>query len=301
LINDFAWVALPIEIVISEENLSLIRVLLAIISTSITVISFYIKLKEKHARSKPRLAISRIDWDAASKLPIIPIPCSFKSTPFPFAPSRLDNRVKAASGWFTATEIRIWNAGNGIIFGPRVKSTSVAFLCIPHSIGEYQIRYSLSNDPEIEFQLASTLRNRSDTEDRIPINFDFMHSGKGILLSIWHNSEDGSAIRVRAFSEGTPDITYGTTLAFKPRFVQFMGWLTDIGLVSSIAISAYAFQTQKTYQAVIAIGIALLTFIGAFSIRKFTLSPADLIVSNINMTGTLAASTSEKHLDSRST
>jgi hypothetical protein len=274
---DLHWIAPLSEFIENEVVQHAARLIASVMTATFSLITFYLKLKDRRAKAPPKLAVSETSWDADSEFPLSPLP--FKIAPFPFIPSDLTNRRISQSGWYTATELRIWNAGKGIVFGPSVKQTTVAQICIPSKVGKYEVRWSKSNDPEMKFNLGYTTRDIASSEDRIPIFFDFMPAGKGILISIWHNSANGDGIRIRAFSEQTPISVNGIHHPIRRPIVNFMNRLTDILLIPSAIITAYVFFNGNLLQSVI-VGVFTWSIIWtAYKSRTFVLSPADLLVA----------------------
>jgi len=246
-------------------------------TVAFSLITFYLKLKDRRANAPAKLAISETSWDADSRFPIYPLPNPLKVAPFPFIASDLTTRTKSKNGWFTVTELRIWNAGKGIIFGPLVKRTTVAQVCIPRTVGEYKVWRTFSNDPELRFNLGRPTRNVSATEDRIPIWFDFMHAGKGILISICHNSAVGEGIRIKAFSEQTPVSAYGTHHVFRVSVVKFMNKLTDFLLIPFAVFATVMFYTGNTWLFLVSAICTWMLIVAAYLRRTFTVTPDDLI------------------------
>jgi len=275
---DWQWLAPYWDLLWGEEFQSMARLIAAGFTATFSFLTFYLKLRDRSVNAPAKLAISKLSWDATSGFPIYPLPHSSKYVPFPFVSSDLSTRKSAKSGWLTATELRIWNAGKGIVFGPLVKQTSVAQICVSNKVGEYEICWSFSNDPELKFYLNRMSRDVSAVEQRIQIAFDFLHAGKGILISIWHNSADGEGINIKAFSEKTPVPVKGMTHVFRPPVVKFMSRLTDLFLLPSAIVTIFLFYFGDIWQGVFAAIFTWMIIFTSYSQRNIILSPEDLSV-----------------------
>lgn len=277
------WLAPYMELLNNEALYSAVRFIVAAVTITLSLITFYLKLKDRSTNASAKLARASMSWDASSKFPICPTPEFDKVASYPFISSDLNDRKKADCGWYTVTELFLWNAGKGIVFGPTIRNTSVAELCVPKSVGAYEIRHFVCNDPEMKFSLGQTYDGPASTEDRIPIAFDFMHADKGLLISIWHNAANGEGIRFRAFSEETPNTVFGIRHVFRPRLVKFMNWSTDLFLIPAAILTTYLFYVGDTWLAVLCAFITWIAIWTAYTHRSFIVAPNDLRVDGENV------------------
>lgn len=275
------WIAQYLEIFKNEDLQAAVRFIAAIATVTFSSITFYLKLKDRTRNLPPRLACSKTSWDAASKLPVYPLPNRFKIAPFPFIASDLTTRTKSGSGWFTVTELRIWNAGGGVICGPATNPTTAIYVCISKEGGPYEIRGRLSNDPGMSFHLGRSSHNVAAARERIPIYFDFMHAGKGILISIWHNSSDGELIGIKAFSDQAPVLVHGTHHVFRRSVINFMNRLTILLLMPSAIFTAFMFYLGNTWEGAFAALFTWTLISSAYLHRRFILAPEDLGWRNV--------------------
>ena len=268
------WVSGYLETFDKDALEEVVRFFVPLVTLTFSVITFYLKMRDRAGKVPAKLALAETSWDVASKFPVFFT--SGRLVPFPFISSDLNTRTKSSSGWFTLTELRIWNAGGGIIFGSLIKRTTVLEILIPSKVGSYEISGCFSNDPEMNFYVRSPLRNFASTFERIPISFDFMLAQKGILVCIRHNAPNGELIRIRAFSELTQIPVWGTHFAIRKRVVNFMNGASYILLVPSAALTAYMFYDGKFWQGFVA-GFWTWSIIwSVYTQLKFTMAPEDL-------------------------
>lgn len=278
---DSDWWTVVAGFFLDEGVQDVIRVSFAVITGVLAVVTFHIRLKDRRRYASPVLATNETTRDARTGFPIYPLPTSKKMAPFPFIAPDRSGREPPSYGWLTVTEIRIWNAGKGIIFGPYVKKTSVAELHIPHSIGDYEIRFCASNDREMNFRLGRVKPGVNKMDKRVPVGFDFMPARAGILISIWHNAETGDGLRLRAFSEQTQEQVVGSYDVFSPRYSRFMSRITDILVVPAVIATLYMAYEGNTWLAVIAAFVAWSAIYAALVSRTLTWAPDDLSIGRV--------------------
>lgn len=279
------WLSVYFEVLNKDALEAAVRFFVPIVTLTFSVITFYLKMRDRAGAVPAKLALAETSWDAASKFPVFFM--SGNLVPFPFISSDLKTRTKSSSGWFTVTELRIWNAGGGVIFGPLIKRSTVLEILIPSKVGPYEIGGCLSNDPEMNLYVSSPLRSLTNASERLPIFFDFMPAQKGIIISIRHNSPNGELIRIRAFSELTQAPVWGTHFVFRKRVVDFMNGVSYILLVPSAALTAYMFYDGNFWQGFVA-GLWTWSIIwSVYTQLKFTMAPEDLRWSSAGFQGVI--------------
>lgn len=260
----------------SADTLAALRFIAAVVTLTLSIILFYLKLKDRRRDRPPSLARTDTSWDIQSGFPIYPIPSPLTIAPFPFVPADLSTRTQSAGGWFTATELRIWNSGGGIVCGPSINPAAVACIDISKNIGPYEIGGCLTNDPDMKFHLGRPSHNHDAARERIPIYFDFMPEGKGILITIRHNSPDGELIDIKAFSDQAPNRVVGTYHVFQPRVTKFMNRLTYVAMMPAALFTAYLLYLGHTWLVFLPAIFTWSLIWSVYTQRKFTLAPDDL-------------------------
>lgn len=237
--SDLHWLTAHLDFILDDEIQTVARFAAILLTTSISLITFYLRLKDRSMLGPPRLGLAKSSWDAKTRRQLWSLPPYPKVAPFPFVSSDLGTREKSDLGWFTITQFFIWNAGKGIIFGPLVKQTTVLQICIPHSIEQYQIRTPYSNDPDMKVTVGEATADNKGEVSRISVAFDFMHPQKGIQVTVLHNSANDEAIKIRAFSELTPVPVWGIRHVVRFALVKKMTWFADtLLLISTVSVLA---------------------------------------------------------------
>lgn len=269
---------------IGDESVqSALRFCAAAFTIVFSSLTFYLKLKERSDNRPPGLALSATSWDLGSGFPIYPLPTNLKVAPFPFVAADLSTRRKPTSGWFTSTELRIWNSGGGVICGsPTYKRTHV-YLCIPYAVGEYDLGSCASNDTQLKFGLGKAVHSLNAEMVRMPIYFDYLRSGKGIVLSVTHDSANSDGIEIDAFSDQAPVPMIGTHHPIKQSVVSFMNRVAYVLLMPTAAFSAVMFYVGNAWSGAAAAFVAWLFIISIYLHLRFTVSPENLSWDNPNL------------------
>ena len=269
-LGNFSWL-------LTDKNLlGLLRVASAVATLLFSSIAFYLKLKEKRGLARAQLAVAATSWDASSGLPVYPLPTKFNSAPFPFVSADQSTRTKGPKGWFTVTEVRVWNVGEEPLWGTAFNPTVDVHIAIGQEVGPYALRACLSNDVSTRVHLGRTIHARSG-QQRLPIHFDVFHPQKGILVQIWHSAQDGSNIWINAAADRASHTLAGVHHPINPRIVKFMRKLTLWLLLPAAAFTAM-FTVWGNTAAAMATGVFTWTLIiGAYLDSKLKpVAPEDL-------------------------
>ncbi len=252
------------------------RSVAAVLTVLFGLITFYFKWQSWRSRSVEQIAMSETSRDAKSGFPIDPTGLFENHAPFPFIPSRLDTRAPDESGWYTHTEVRLWNFGNRIFCGSLVKDSSVAHLSIPSRVEGYSLRSIVSNDPDLEIEIGNPYCSVHAKDERVPIRFGFMRPGKGFMLSLRHNDPDGSGVSIRAFSDTVAHEVIGTHHVMKHSVVRFMGRLTEFAVLPVSGIALFLFYAGDIWVAGASAIFAWLLMRSVIINRSFVESPSNL-------------------------
>lgn len=252
-LGNFSWL-------LKDENLQgLLRVVSAVSTLLFSSITFYLKLKEKRGLARAQLAVTATSWDAGSGFPIYPLPTKFKSAPFPFVAAGRSTRTKGPKGWFTVTEIRVWNAGKEPLWGMAFNPTVDVHIEIGEEVGTYALRACLGNDASTRVHLGRTIHAASGRQ-RLPIHFNVLRPGKGILVQIWHNAQDGSNIWINAVADHASHTLAGVHHPINLSIVKFMNTTTLWLLLPGAALTVLFIAWSNT-AAAIASGVFTWTLI----------------------------------------
>jgi hypothetical protein len=245
-VSDFIYWLGKFSWLLTDENLQgLLRGVAAIATILFSLITFYLKLKEKRGLARAQLAVSSTSWDSQSRFPIYPLPTNFKSAPFPFVAAALSTRTRGPKGWFTVTELRVWNAGQEPLWGRAFNSTVDVHIAIDAEVGGHALRACLSNDASARVHVGRIIHAASG-QKRLPIDFDILRPGKGILVQIWHNAQDGSNIRINAIADHALRTLTGVHFAISPKVVRFMSTMTLWLLLPAAALTVLFMISRDT-------------------------------------------------------
>jgi len=269
-LSNFSWF-------LRDDDLQgLLRVVAAISTLLFSSITFYLKLKEKRGQTRAQLAVAATSWDSESGFPIYPLPTRFKLAPFPFVAADLRARTKGPKGWFTITELRIWNAGQEPLWGRAFNPTVDVHIEIDEEVGAHALRACLTNDASARVHLGRTIHAASG-QQRLPIHFDILRPGKGILVQIWHNAQDGSMINVNAMADQASRTLTGVHHAINPRVVRFMNTTTLWLLLPAAALTVLFMISHDTAAAVVSGVITWILILTAYlNWRLKPIAPEDL-------------------------
>lgn len=275
------WLAQYKELLANEALQDAAKFVTAVITLAFSSITFYLKLRDRHGNLPPLLAWSQTSWDEAKGLPVFPIPSPWEgASPFPFVDANLATRKKGASGWYTVTELRIWNAGGGSIRGTSINHTAAFFVQIEKTLGTYELVGCLSNDPEMYFHLGRPLHGTSAERERIPIYFNLMPPEKGLLISVRHNAARGDFLRIIGSSDQAAALTYGIHNVFRNPVVKFMDRLTLFLLIPSAIFSAMMFYVGYSWVGATGAFVTWTFIWSIYSKKKFKFAPHTLTWSN---------------------
>lgn len=280
-INDFIdWLS-KFSWFLGDENLQgLLRYATAGVTLLFSSISFIIKSKEKRTQTPAHFAVTDTSWDSQSKFPILPFPTKLKSAPFPFVSPDLGTRTKGSKGWFTITELRIWNAGQEPLWGSHLNPKVKLQVTIEDELGTYAFRGCLTNDLSTRVYLGRAIHSSSG-QHRHPILFDVLQPGKGILLQIWHNSQDGSLIGVDAISERASSPLMGVHHPINPKVYHWMNRMTYIIILPATALTVFFIFSHSTAPAVMSGLFTWTLILSAYMSWKLKpLAPEDLRFRN---------------------
>ncbi|WP_173026240.1 hypothetical protein [Acidovorax sp. SRB_14] len=280
-VNGFLHHLSDFSLILRNEDLQgLLRYTAGITTLLISTITFYLKLKEKHEQAHAQLAVSSNSRDSRTRFPLYPLQTKLKLAPFPFMAPHLETRMKCPNGWFTITELRVWNAGQkpfwGSAFNPMVKVQ----ITIEEGIGDYALRGCISNDASARVHLGRVIHAASG-QQRLPIYFDILHPGKGILVQIWHNSQYGSQIGINAISDQISCALVGFRHPINPRLVKWMNAMTYWLILPAASLTILFIISNNTKDAVISGVFTWMLILSAFMSSKLKpLAPMDLGFSN---------------------
>lgn len=269
-LGNFSWLLM-------DANLQgLLRVVAGIATILVSSITFYLKLKEKRGLARAQLAVSATSWDSQSGFPIYPLPTKFKVAPFPFVAAALSTRTRGPKGWFTITELRVWNAGQEPLWGQAFNSTVDVHIAIDEEVGAHALRACLSNDASARVHVGRVIHGASG-QRRLPIHFDILRPGKGILVQMWHNAQDGSKIRINAIADRASRTLIGVHHPINPKVVRFMSTMT-LWLVLPAAALTVLFMNSRNTTATVASGAFtwMLILAAYLNWRLKPLAPEDL-------------------------
>lgn len=269
-LGEFSW------FLRNEDIQGLLRYITAIATLLFSSITFYVKLKEKRDQARAQFAVAATSWDSRTGFPIYPLQTKFKSTPFPFVAPDLGTRTKGSKGWFTITELRVWNAGQEPLWGSAFNPTVKVHLAIEEGLGPYALRGCLSNDASSRAYLGRVIHAASG-QQRLPIYFHILHPGKGILVQIWHNSQDGSKISINAISDQASRTLAGVYHPINPKIVKWMSTMTYWLVLPAGALTVLFMFSHSTAAAVISGVFAWALVVSAYLQWKLQpLAPEDL-------------------------
>lgn len=249
-VNDFLHRLSEYSWLLRDEDLKgLLRYLTAVTTILFSSVTFYVKRKEKREQARAQLALAATSWDSRTGFPLYPLQTKFKAAPFPFVSPELETRMKSSKGWFTITELRVWNSGQELLWGsafnPRVK----VHLVIEEGLGDYALRGCLSNDISARVHLGRIIHAASG-QKRLPIYFDVLRPGKGVLVQIWHNSQDGSKISIKATSDQFSRTLVGLHHSINPKIVKWMNTMAYWLVLPAAALTVVFMLSHNTAAAV---------------------------------------------------
>lgn len=218
-LSPFSW------LLRNEDLQGLLRLIAGSSTLLFSSIAFYIKLREKREQRGAQLAVSDTSWDAKTRLPLNPIQTISKSLQFPFVAADLSTRIKGPKGWFTVTELRVWNAGEAPLWGRAFNPTVTVEVAIEGGVGSYELRGCLTNDASARVHLGRVIHGATG-QQRLPIHFDILRPGKGVLVQIWHNSEDGSKLRINAIADRSSRTLVGVHHPINPSIFNLINTAT---------------------------------------------------------------------------
>ena len=268
------WLAQFSPLLTSQDLLGLVTYVVAVVTVVTSIVTFIIKLRERRERTRPRLAVSRTSWDARTQWPVIRMPVAV--APFPFISANLGNREPGPKGWFTVTELRIWNAGDAPLWaGPSTPNVDVRLEIAPN-VGPYEVRSCLTNDTSLRLTLGRT-RHSPSGRKAVPIYFDKLTPRKGVLVQVWSNSEDGAGISLKADVERAGETIIGTHHPINPNIVSFMSNMTLWLLLPAAALTVYSLWEEQFVLSLVS-GTYTWSLIAStyFYFKLMPMSPADL-------------------------
>lgn len=264
----------------SEDLQGAVKYAVAAITIAVSIVTLVIKLRERRLQANPRFAVASTSWDAHTHWPVLEMP--FKVAPFPFIAADLSTRQPGLRGWYTVTELRIWNSGEQPIWGTATSPNVDVHITIDGSVGAYELRGCLSNDTALRFHLGRS-SHAAGGRRKIPVYFDRLDPSKGILVQVWSNSPTGAGIRSFAKSERAPNVEIGVHHPINPAIVRFMNTITLWLVVPVSALAAFLLITERFLPAALAGAIAWSMMWSTYFFFKLKpLSPSDLGFRNEN-------------------
>ena len=262
-----------------NEFLAVARFLAAILAIAVSLVTLYLRLREKASKQRGRVAIAKNSWDVHSKFPIFPLPeLSDKVAFFPFIPPNLESRKKSDSGWFTATVFRIWNAGGKDIHGSSLNPTTYVYINIPNEVDNFNYRLSFTNDLAIACHLGRLVHSPIQGLVRIPVCFDVLRPSKGFIVTVWHNKPTDEGFSASAASTDVDEIVVGTSHVFKRGFVKFMNRIEKWLPIPLAIISGLLLSIDRNFEAILALVFAWMMLLSLYLQRGFVLPPDDLVI-----------------------
>lgn len=275
-----AWLSHFSPLLTNEDLQGAVKYAVAAITILVSIVTLALKLRERHLQVFPSFAVTSTSWDARTKFPLLDVP--FKAAPFPFVAADISTREPGPRGWYTVTELRIWNSGERPIWGAATSPNVDAHIAIDGNVGGYELRACLTNDATLKVNLGRG-RHTLDGLTKVPIYFDRLDPGKGILVQIWNNSPSGTGIRLFAMSERATKTVEGVHHIINPSIVNFMNSVTLWLVVPVSVLAAFLLIMERFVPAAVAGSFAWLMIWSTYLYFKLKpLSPADLGFRNKN-------------------
>ena len=245
-VNDFLHRLSEYSWLLRDEDLQgLLRYVTAIVTILFSLVTFYVKRKEKREQARAQLAVAATSWDSRAGFPLYPLQTKFKVAPFPFVSPDIQTRKKSTKGWSTITEVRVWNAGQELLWGSAFNPTASVHLAIEEGLGDYALRGCLSNDISARVHLGRIVHAASG-QKRLPIYFDVLRPGKGVLVQIWHNSQDVSKISINAISDQFSRTLVGLHHPMNPKIVKWMNTMAYWLVLPAAALTVVFMLSHNT-------------------------------------------------------
>lgn len=253
---------------------ALIKTVHLFITLAFSAVLFVVKLKDRTQSKKPQLAYSMLSADKRTGFVLVPdIP--YVLPPIFHIRDTEKDRSPGEGGWLTVTNIRIWNAGGDVIVGSQLSAATTAFITIPSTSGRYVISDQMSNDPELRFRIGRPTRKVPFGGDKLPIYFDILRGGKGILLCIYHNERNDDDFKIELKSNQSPISLRGITYPFRAAFVNMAIWLAGISVLPFVILAIY-FYLQSSWWSLLFCYLSLVSIGSVYFHRRSVKSPKDL-------------------------
>lgn len=238
----------------------------------------YLRFRQLRSGVGPLLAQDITSWDISSKFPITPVRELEKFAAFPYIPSSLNERIAGEGGMYTATNIRLWNAGGRPLMGPLTDPRVRVMLSLPlDSSLNYSFTAMLSNDQQISMGLGRSAFDSGGGYRHIPVRFDVLRPGKGILIGVRHNFPHADDFKIKCFLLDCPDPIVGVYHVFRGNVASWVNRFNFIGAFVFSILSYILFLNEFFVMGLFSISVAFLNIVSILLWKSGHHSPTDLV------------------------